>query len=270
MVPWYQKLAIGATGALCLGLLKLIGANFYLGAADRNVAIGAYMTYGAYLVLGMAVGFFFCEDSDQKDKTFKSAFLMGLLAPSILIAIVSKPLVGQPSETNQPSAVQTLSESLENIFIPTAYAQTHSAPLATTPIEVLSKPNASTSLWTGVKSALGANDAEQYLYVIGKTDNERVAQRKAADINVVLHKSTQPSLVVKIIKPDAGHRFYLAIGDTSSQTIDVNSIKQSVTNSALSVLTGTSTASDKIAAEVMLKGHVISLNTLAHGNSNTN
>jgi hypothetical protein len=68
MISTGQKVFVGAIGAICLGLLKLIGANFYL-AAQPNEKLGAYLTTAAYVCLGMALGCLFCEDGVSPDKT---------------------------------------------------------------------------------------------------------------------------------------------------------------------------------------------------------
>lgn len=84
-IPWFQKLVIGATGGLSLSILKLIQLNFYLDADKHATVLGGYLTLLGYLVLGTLVGFYFCEEQQDLNKTRKSAFMMGLLAPSILL-----------------------------------------------------------------------------------------------------------------------------------------------------------------------------------------
>ena len=124
MISTYQKLGLGAIGALCLGLLKLINANFYIDSASRGVVIGAYLTYGAYLILGMAVGSLFCEHfENDPHKTRKSAFLMGLLAPSILIAIITKPIGGDDTIKGKAKDIPNLSAALQSLVLSSAYAE---------------------------------------------------------------------------------------------------------------------------------------------------
>ena len=108
MIASREKLLIGAIGAACLGLLKLIGANFYLAEASTAVATGAYLTYGALIVLGMVVAYFFAEDGPGAPQARRSAFTLGLLAPSVLIAIASRPLHEPPLQTALPGDVPTL------------------------------------------------------------------------------------------------------------------------------------------------------------------
>lgn len=263
MIAWHQKLAIGGVGALCLSLLKLISANFYLGAADRNVALGAYLTYFAYLILGMAVGYFLCEQSPEAEKTRKSAFLMGLLAPSILIAIVSKPIAGPPTDSGQAAAVPTLQGSLLDLLGVTAHAQAPAS--AQVPVEVLQKADAGTSFWDGVMSALGLQPAgaKQYHFVVGQTDDEKLAKQRASEINGIMQKynRTQP---VKILKPAAGNHYFLTIGDGTSAA-GAAATKQSATDSAVKALTGAASAADKSAAQVMLKGQILATDTLRQG-----
>jgi len=60
-IPWYQIGLIGATGGLCLGILKLIDCNFYVECASSNEAIAGFLTYGAYLVLGTITAIFLSD-----------------------------------------------------------------------------------------------------------------------------------------------------------------------------------------------------------------
>ena len=83
----------------------------------------------------MAVGTVFCEDDQIAQKTHKSAFLMGLLAPSILLAIISQPPPANNSVLKDPSKVTPLDENRKEggalidfqRIVTTVYAQNRSA-----------------------------------------------------------------------------------------------------------------------------------------------
>src|SRR5258708_14077832 len=122
VITIYQKLSIGAIGAVCVSILKLINANFYLGSS-RSEAIGAYLTFFGYVVLGMALGGLFWEDREVAQKTRKSAFLMGLLAPSILLAIIAKPPSIGGAIGTDGGKIPAVKSWIMDKLIPSVYAQ---------------------------------------------------------------------------------------------------------------------------------------------------
>src|SRR2546422_10636162 len=87
-VSWTHKALIGAAGGLCLVLLKLIDASFYVGDISSKQAVVGYLTYLAYLIIGTIVAVFLSEHNVPKEKVIKSAFIAGLLGPSMLIALL--------------------------------------------------------------------------------------------------------------------------------------------------------------------------------------
>jgi hypothetical protein len=60
-----RKAAIGAVGGLCLGILKLIDAKFFLMTASSTEMFVGYLTYFSFLLLGMAVAAFLAEDDPE-------------------------------------------------------------------------------------------------------------------------------------------------------------------------------------------------------------
>jgi hypothetical protein len=261
MVAWYEKLGIGAVGGFSLSLLKLTDAGFYLKEPDHSVAVGAYLTYAVYLILGMIVGFFFCEDVSDAQKTRKNAFLMGLLAPSVLIAIVTKPVDGATLPSASLSSVKSLTRAIEQWASPSLLAEGQAkaqAAAASVPVETVEKQSGFAS---GVLSALGRDASNGYVYVLGKTDNENVARQKALEVNTVLQQHGADSNVkARILKPSADGQYYLAIGADSSGAAVMN-VKKTANETASKAMVDPAARKDAI--QLLLQGQVVSKAALA-------
>jgi hypothetical protein len=76
-----HRAAIGACAGISLILVKLTEANFYLGR-PRDEIVGGLLTVLAFVVLSTIFSTFVDEDNPRK------LFVQGLLAPSLLIALV--------------------------------------------------------------------------------------------------------------------------------------------------------------------------------------
>ncbi len=255
MIPWYEKAAIGAIGALCLGLLKLTDANFYLGAADRSATLGAYLTYTAYLVMGMAVAFFFCDDTRDRGKSRKSAFLMGLLAPSILVAVLTRPVSAPSLPTATDADITKLGHSMSVPFFPAAYAEEPKAP---SPVTTLSARDLSPGFADGVYSALGMKSIpSNYLFILAKTTKRELAVARAEEINALLQKVPgQDKIKARVFKIEGNDDFYLALGNPSSPE-GVTAIKQAATRAAASILKGRPTEAQAATSRLLLEGKTV-------------
>ena len=263
MTTWYAKLFFAGIGAVCLSLLKLIGANFYLGVGSRESVIGAYLTYVCYLVLGMAVGYLFGEEHpNSSQKTRQSVFLMGLLAPSILLAVITRsniPTIGAPA--SNASNVPTLGLGLLPWPVSTVYAQT-----APPKIAVVTKKDFSPSFADGVSAALGREPVPEprVLWIAGKTTDEKKALQTAQQIDAWLPKqgNSTKDLKAKIIKPENSDQFYVTVGTTYSsfQTLkDVPGktawqIDRTLKDAAGKAL---SSGGDASTARMLIKGDVV-------------
>jgi hypothetical protein len=262
MLETKYKVAIGAVGALCLSLLKLISANFYLAEVDYSTRVGAYLTFVAYLLLGMAVAAFLTDDHpNDLSKSKKSAFLMGLLAPSILLAIISKPIKSTPDV-----AIPDLSFSIP-FFNSSAYAQettaipapanglTEASPKIT--IKMLNKGNVSAGIGQGFAKALGVG-AEQpkFIYVVGKTGDQKVAMENAEKINTFLRKSAENTKTVNLYKLEDRSEYIVAVGEP----VAVNEVPQLRVDLKFAVgesLKTNPTATDGSTAAKVLEGRVV-------------
>ena len=259
MISTIQKLGLGAIGALCLGLLKLINANFYLGTTTSNVALGAYLTYGAYLILGMAVGTLFCEQfPTDANKTRKSAFLMGLLAPSILIAIITKPIGGDNEGGGKTQGIPSLPTTMVDFFVSSAYAQSPTPTATAAPtVTVITKSDVVPGLGAGIKSALGAQTAIQdSLFVVGKSNNETEAVKTAEQINALFKKGNEHDLKAQVIKPQGGNEVFVTIGNITSAT-GAAETQTKAKEAAVKALTGsTLVPTEQATAKTLLGGNV--------------
>src|SRR5260221_8650068 len=118
-LTWWEKAGIGAIGGLGLAILNLIDAKLFLGSISAVEAWAAYLTYFSYMCLGSMAAVFLTDHELPAPKMKRSSFVLGLLAPSVLLAIVSQPIKqGQP-----------LDEGLRNVprisewFISSTHAQ---------------------------------------------------------------------------------------------------------------------------------------------------
>jgi len=255
----YQKLLIGGIGALCLSILKLINANFYLGSTNSAAVYGAYLTYLGYIILGTVVGFIFCEEQEDVQKTRKSAFLMGLLAPSILLAIIAQPISLKDTDAGKTTQPPSLG-SIIDIFATPVRAQTaQPADVSTTPkLRYVEQKDLAAGFEAGVRSALGLQTLprDHVAFVVGKTKDQAIAKKTAMDINALLAKSDSTNAMkVTILKPDANESYYVTIGDFVSPSMAAL-IDRSIKETALKVLAAPSTPEDKATARILGKGDV--------------
>lgn len=82
-------------------LLKLIQARFFLEEGSLTTIWASYLTYFAYIVLGMFAAVMLIERDLPRQKSLRDAFILGLLAPSTLFAIIREPI--RPAELPEQS-----------------------------------------------------------------------------------------------------------------------------------------------------------------------
>ena len=265
MTTWYAKLLFAGMGAVCLSLLKLIGANFYLGAASRDAVIGAYLTYVCYLILGMAVGYFFGEERPESlHKTRQSVFLMGLLAPSILLAVINKSNLTIGVPTSDANSVPTLGLNLSPWPVSTVHAQ--SSKPGSPAIAVVTKKDFSPSFFDGVSAALGLAQPPEpkLLWIAGKTADEKKALQTAQQLDAWLPKqgNSTKALKAKIIKPENSSEFYVTVEhiDSSDGTLSAAAgktawqIDRTLKDAATKTL---SAGGDESTARIVINGDVV-------------
>ncbi|MFM0420021.1 hypothetical protein [Paraburkholderia aromaticivorans] len=287
MVTWQTKAIAGFLGALCISLVKLGRASFFLDAGS-HAAMGAYLTYCGYLIVGAAVGVYFAEHFEEANKTRKSAFLFGVLAPSVLLTIVSTPQLAREGPAVEPPTVPQLSMLLAP-FVSPAIAAGASGALATSaplpsanspsmlpstsdvsgapraesvvttgPTVILTKEYAAPTFADGVKAALGiAAPVPRVLDVIGQTRNQNDASKTANLLNGFLEKSsTLEDTQAKVVKPYNADTYYVTVGVPLAPA-KADELRQRIKTSAANVLTGTPDHDDKNAAAMLIKGQSV-------------
>lgn len=233
-LTWWQRTGIGASGGLGLALLKLIDAGFFVPAGVSSVqAITAYLTYLSYIVLGGLAGCFLTDQDLPPRKIRKSSFVSGLLAPSMLLAILGAPV--KPQTRVDESRVEF--PALSGWFIGAAHAQQPSAsPTAAEPtarIVTMSKAELEPSYTDALLSAVGRRAiSTPYAYVIGTTRSRVKALEAAKQLNTLLkHAATrqglndtlaqlliQLKLAAMIIQPEGTLNYYVTLAQTSSRS----------------------------------------------------
>ena len=180
---WLHKALIGALGGLALALLKLIDAKFYLASIFSVESQAAYLTYFCYMILGSVTAVFLCDHDEPPAKMRKSAFLLGLLAPSVLLAIANQPIKVPPADA---PAIPRLGEW----FVPSAHAQEAARaqpPAAATQARVVSRTSYEPSFGDAVAAALGRKTlSTPYAYVVGATSDQKKALSTATKLNLAL------------------------------------------------------------------------------------
>lgn len=226
---WFQKAFIGALGGLSLVLLKLIDNQFYIGCQSSNEVIAGYLTYITYLILGTLVATFFVDHDLPAQKIRKSAFILGLLAPSILIALLTKP-IEQPGILNNvigdiPLVSNKVIEDkpkIEPLLISIAYSQEAIRTVAQDEreeegVKIISKAEVEPKMRDAFMKALGRpKEYENYAFVFGITEDATKALSAAEVVKSAISKS-QLKLAedIEVIKFDDSPVYFLVIGGFS-------------------------------------------------------
>ncbi len=208
-----QKSYIGAIGGLCLVLLKLIEQKFFVGSASTNIAIAAYLTYVSYILLGMIVAAFLTDHELPHEKCKRNALLMGLLAPSILIAIVSKPVEHEGLKGNILKDLPTIG----SFFINEAYAQDNETVPKGSQKDYLvlsiSKKDVDVSFSQAILSTVNRASAEpKYTYLVGVSYSEDKAVEFAEKLNSIINCDAHPRDCVIVISPKGSVKKFVSVG----------------------------------------------------------
>jgi len=254
-----HKALIGATGGLCLVLLKLIDASFYVDDFLSKQAIVGYLTYFAYLIIGTIVAVFLTESDVPKEKIWKSAFISGLLGPSILIAILTQPVVPTKSIKDTVQDIPKISW----FSLPPAFAQTHDVPAKqpatpspVAPVQVLKKDAVEPSFKEAFLIAVGRPvPLKDHVYVVGVSDSETKAKAAAAAVSELIAVQRQ-GLQVQVFKPEGIDKYYVTLGGLkeSSEALQTKAIGQAT---AIETLKGKPDEASKRAATLLLEGKVV-------------
>ena len=253
--------AIGIFSGLAVSLVKLLQANVYGGNFAGVEFKAALVTYGIYIVLG-AIGAVFLVDHDAKgQKMLKSAFLMGFITPSFLLALLSQPI---SKDGRVPNPLRQIPQIVGNLLVRSAVAQTSQPGDASTKNPYSDKvfklekstvaPKFSESVW----HALGVNvESDRFTYVVGKSADREKAIAAAARINSFksIRSVTYP-LTAKVVQPEGIQQYYVTLGELGSPQ-QVSVIEKYAKDAALQELQASNDKAAKNDAALILRGQVI-------------
>jgi hypothetical protein len=206
---------------------------------------------------------------------------MGLLAPSILLAIISNPpnIGATGDKTGEAVKVPTLpktaalyaiphSQRVWDRLFPTAHADGPVTEADSGDVQMLSKGAVNPGFWDGVMAALGRpNSSEPTLWVVGKTPDVATASKTAHALDAWLKQARPPAtpngtepnvseLKAHIVKAEGSSEFYVTVGGVVSAG-QAREIDKAVKKAAVDTLTTQSAARDKSAATLAIGGNAI-------------
>jgi hypothetical protein len=266
-LSWMEAISIGVLGGLCLVLLKLVQARFYLDDPLSKEALVAYLTYGVFLVFGGVAGVFFTEDNIKRN-----TFIAGLLAPSILLTFFSAPNFRVDSIGEAPKEIKQLSVNV----IAAAHAQETApsakqeikTPALEPPISSIRKSDVELTFKEAFLLALGRpQKVNSYLFIIGKTPDKAKAIDTAASINYII-KGTQAAKTdrlppAKVIQIEGTEDYFVTLGalQTSSAALGTKKVAYSA---ALDLLNESRSVPTTTTAPLLLEGKVIDTREFFH------
>lgn len=295
-IAWGEKAIIGASGGLSLVILKLIEADFFLTSSlSQEEILVRYLTYIAYLILGVMVAIFFTDTDGNKEKVRKNAFISGLVAPSLLLALVSPANVDE--DIDPTSRIHELGEKIQpSNFSPLGATGSatdndtsdddHSSRLTFAPSLnqtvnslITEAQAAESSIVNGVKvleivpddiekanfgqlllGAIGRSpNLKNYVFVVGETTSQHNAVNIAVNINSFIRE--KPSLDIPhaiVMHPRNSNKYYVTIGAINLKK-NAKLIKHKIYGYASEVLLGSKELAErnrKIASS-LLKGTIV-------------
>ena len=219
-----KVLIVGAAG-VCLVLVKLIQAGFYLNPKIPTYDVwGAFLTAGAFLVISVIVMEFADESNPRK------LFMQGLTAPSFLIAALSQPTIGT-SAGDQSAALMPRIDELPGtalLIAPTVHAEERDPANEGEDdfaIETLSRARYEGSLADGARRFVGRTPKQQppHAYIIGKTSDPDHARKIA-----ILYKDLLDNQDVRLLKPEGSETICLSLGEFGSPRAVSEGIKSTL------------------------------------------
>jgi len=221
--PTLRVAAIGAAGGFALSILKLIEAKFFVDAPLSGAAIGAYLSYAGYMLLGSLAATFLSDHELSYPKLRRSAFMFGLAAPSILFALTTQTLrPAEPLNLTFPTGpIPSLTHWLP---IGTALAQQSQPPLQQPKqdqIFVLPESALKPSLAEGFAAAWGRGTIQpRFAYVVGRGSDKAQAVSTAktlTDLLAVQASPQSPPVVANVVKIENGDDYFVVLGSLGSK-----------------------------------------------------
>jgi hypothetical protein len=239
------KFLIGAGAGFSLALVKLVEVNFYIGQASA-IVLGGALTMVAFAVLA-ALFTMFAEDAEPG-----KLFMQGLLAPSLLVAVVHR---GADAANAMAADVTVPTLSITELLMPTVHAQ---APAAAQPAVKTLKPGQfEGTLADGALMVLGrAQQQESFVYVVGKTTDRQQATSAAAK----LRRMTQQAglqVPITVVQAEGSSDLFVTVGSFQSAA-DAAKTKTQVVDKVLNA-----PQTDQSALKALLNGPIVDGRTLA-------
>ncbi len=203
------KFGIGAGAGFCLSLVKLLEVNFYIGQTPP-VIIGGALTV---LAFGLVAALYTAFGTDERETG--KLFMQGLLAPSLVIALVHRGADATATATPDPS-IPTLG-AISELLMPSLHAQGPASPRAAE-VQTLRADRFNGSAADGALMLLGRAPARaSYVYVVGKTASESEAQAAAAKVRKAAQAAGSRDQV-QIFKPEGTADFLVTVGGFQTQS----------------------------------------------------
>lgn len=281
---WWKKAGIGAIGGFALALLKLIEAKFFLSSMHTVEAQAAYLTYFCYMLLGSVAAVFLADHELPTMKVRRSAFILGLLAPSVLLAIANQQIRIKDAAVESP--VLRI-PSLGSLFVSSAFAQVQQIAATTTAkpgasalpestatpkFEVLSKASVQPSFSDALGAAIGRRDiVEPYVFVIGSTLSKQKAIDTATRMNSLLsaqQKSPIDRIETRVVQFGGQSSYFVVLGELGSKE-QLNQRRLDLTSSTIKSLSAATSQSSiaqserKNLADLLINAPVVSARALA-------
>ena len=228
-LKWWHSAFIGAIGGLALAVLKLIDAKFYLAGVAPVEAYAGYLTYFCYMLLGSVAAVFLTDHELSPPKTKRSAFILGLLAPSVLLAIANQPTKSVETERrtqNIPSLT----------WLPMSGAQ--AAPIVRlavrpTSVQTLRSASLTPTFSSALSAAIGRGELDQpYAYVVGGTTDKAKALATASKLQQLLGKSSIEGSQPSVVQVEGSNSYYVLMGDLATKD-DLTKLRLSLTSTAI-------------------------------------
>ena len=258
---------IGAVGGISLGVLKLIESRFYLDNVFGTTAIAAYLTYIGYVFFGVVIAHFFVERDLPDDKLRKNAFILGLLAPSVLMAMSARPIGEDAFVDDSLSGITKLGA----LLIQPAWAacppgQVPSGSDACAKAELLTKQQLEPKFWQALMNAIGRGAvAKKYSFVVGATDDAETARKVATGINEsILVAPGVFFMEARVVMPEGIDIFFVTVGEPSSKA-EIASVTISTKGAAIDALKNLESPMAETYAELILRGRVVDTRSLFAG-----
>lgn len=262
-LTWWQAASIGAIGGLALGLLKLIDAKFFLTGSSSVEAYASYLTYFCYVVLGSVAAVFLADHELPPAKTRRSAFILGLLAPSVLLAIAN-----QPAKPTDAAKIPALSSFFINEALAQATGPQRADASSAPKVELLRASTLQPSFTSALAAAVGRGEIkEPYAYVVGSTPDKAKALETARMVQSVLDESHVDAPQPKVIQVEGGTGYYVLVGDLGSKD-QLRELRLQTTSSAIKSIDTTATkgsaslADRKSVASLLVNAAVVPANSL--------